>query len=130
MTHAISPISPTWISLLPNAPGSGLAPFEREIRLLECHVAGTSFRELDDAEERLVPGLALVLSREPKNEHDERAILIRAHEGPILGYVPRDKNEVLASLMDAGKILLARVTSTARRGRWLEIRIELFMRDL
>jgi hypothetical protein len=130
MTHAISPTSPTWISLLTNAPGSGLAPYEREIRLLECHVAGTTYRELGDVEDRLVPGLSLGLSRDPKNEHDERAILVHTADGQILGFVPRDDNEVLANLMDAGKILFARTISKTRHGRWLEIRIEILLRDL
>ena len=64
-------------------------PFTRQIHLLRTYVAGSV--------------------REPENPYDERAILVENLEGEKLGYIPRRKNEVLASLMDAGKSIYARV---------------------
>ena len=57
----------------------------------------------------LSEGDRLLLVREPENPYDERAILVQNLEGEKLGYIPRRKNEVLASLMDAGKSIYARV---------------------
>jgi hypothetical protein len=47
-----------------------------------------------------------------------------------LGYVPRAKNEALARLMDAGKLLFGRVESKDWRGDWLKIEARIYMRDL
>ena len=51
-------------------------PFVREIFLLECHVAGTCFRKLDDIESSLLPGNILTFKREPDNRFDQLAIEI------------------------------------------------------
>ena len=46
-----------------------------------------------------------------------------------LGYVSRAKNEALAGLMDAGKLLFGKVEIISWRGDWLEIQVRFFMRD-
>lgn len=43
------------------------------------------------------------------NEYDERTIAIKNENGDKLGYIPRDKNEILSRLMDAGKLLYGEV---------------------
>ncbi len=43
-------------------------PFVREIFLLECHVAGTGFRNLADIESDLEPGDLLTFKRELGNK--------------------------------------------------------------
>ena len=47
------------------------------------------------------------LIREPKNEYDELAILVKDEKGHKLGYVPRRNNAPYARLLDAGKVLYA-----------------------
>lgn len=47
-----------------------------------------------------------------------------------LGYVPRVKNEALARLMDAGKLLFGRIDSKTWQGEWLKVEIQVFMRDI
>lgn len=47
-----------------------------------------------------------------------------------IGYVPRASNEVVARLMDAGKIVFARVESKAWVDSWLRVSIEVVLRDL
>src|SRR5437868_6119919 len=85
-------------------------PFARDIILLECHVAGTAYRDLNAIELTLHTGDELTLRREPGNEHDGLAIQILTASGAHLGYVPRAKNETPARLMDAGKFLFAKLT--------------------
>jgi len=106
-----------------------LKPFAREIMLIECHIAGTSHLDLRGIEEALKPGDVLPLQREPDNAHDELAIEILDGKGHPLGYVPRAKNEALARLMDAGKLLFGRIEGEAWQGEWLKVDIRVFMRD-
>lgn len=105
-------------------------PFAREIFLLECHVAGTSFRpEIANIEPDLQPGAKLRLQREPQNEFDEFAIALYAFKNFHVGYVPKTKNEILARLLDAGKSLSAKLVAQERSGSWLKLNIEIFLND-
>ena len=104
-------------------------PFARDISLLECHVAGTAYRDLIEIEPALCAGEELTLRREPDNEHDALAIQILTADGTHLGYVPRAKNEPLAHLMDAGKFLFAKLTGKSRENRWLKIDVQIFMHE-
>lgn len=45
--------------------------------------------------------------REPENPHDDKAILVTAEDGYVLGYIPKENNAFPASLMDAGEKLYA-----------------------
>lgn len=111
--------------------GSVPMPFEREIYLKECHVAGTV--HVDDVlckTESVGVGSALVLKREPANDYDELAIRVETAAGERIGWVPKKHNDVLARLMDAGKLLVAKVTHKELEDHWLNIRIEIFMKDV
>lgn len=111
--------------------GGGLAaPFAKEIYLIETHVAGTSHVPVREIEPSLSGGDALVLRREAQNTHDSFAILIITKNGDKLGYVPRDRNEILARLMDAGKLLFARLESKEWHGDWLRVAARVFLRDV
>ncbi len=105
-------------------------PFVREIMLVECHIAGTSHTTAKDIEPLLAPGALLVLKREMDNSHDPLAIMIFAESGERVGYVPRAKNEALARLMDAGKMLFARIESKAWQGDWLKVGVRIYLRDM
>lgn len=125
------PIDPQLIELINGSFGQSgeLQPFVQEILLLECHVAGTSHIPSAELEPELDPGKALVLQREPENTHDSLAIRIVLPDGRKLGYVPRDRNEVLARLMDAGKLLFGKLESKRWRGNWLYLKVTVYMRD-
>ena len=56
-------------------------PFVEELFLIEVHVAGTSYRDLDEVEPTLKPGDLLALRREPTNEYDDLAIAIHDEGG-------------------------------------------------
>jgi len=113
-----------------HASGVLSAPFAKEIFLIESHVAGTSHVPIQEFETSLVIGGSLVLRREEENPHDPLAILILTENGEKLGYVPRDRNEILARLMDAGKFLFARLESKEWHGDWLRVAARVFMRDV
>ena len=58
---------------------------------------------------------------------DEKAILILNEKRQKLGYVPERDNVVFARLMDAGKMLTARVTDKEERGSFTRTRVGILM---
>lgn len=105
-------------------------PFERDIYLFDTYVAGTS--HIDDIKEigdKLQEDERLVFYREPENEHDPQAIRIENLNKEKIGYVPRQDNIIFSRLMDAGKILFAKVIEKELRGDWLKIRIKIYLHE-
>jgi hypothetical protein len=112
------------------AGGTLASPFAQEIFLIETHVAGTSHVPIRDIESTLTPGAAMVLRRDRDNAFDSLAIMILTEQGAKLGFIPRDRNEVLARLMDAGKCIFARLESKEWHGDWLRVSIRVFLKDV
>ena len=131
MTQPLVKIDPALLALMHGSFGKdgALQPFAREIMLIECHIAGTSHHNVKSIEPQLLPGALLPLKREPANPHDPLAIMIFNEAGHQLGYVPRAKNEVLARLMDAGKLLFGKLESKAWQGDWLKVSAHIYLRD-
>jgi len=125
------PIDPALLALIHGSFGAGglLMPFAKEIMLIECQIAGTSHRDVKAAEGDLQSGGLLVLKREPGNAHDPLAIMIFTENGHHLGYVPRSKNEALARLMDAGKLLFGKVEAKDWVQEWLKVELRVYLRD-
>ena len=110
-----------------------IKPYKRhkaknDIPLFQTHVVGTAYYKLDDVRHTLRSGQNLRLQREPYNKYDELAIEVFSKSGAKLGYVPRHRNEVVASLMDSGRIIFAKVTNIDI-GHWNAIRMELVLMD-
>lgn len=107
-------------------------PFSREIFLMECRIAGTTFvKDVGTKTEKLAEGDVLALRRDPDNAYDDRAIAVHMAGDVRIGWIPQERNEVVSRLMDAGKMLYAKVKSKAwsKSGKWLMIDVALFMRD-
>ena len=132
MSDSILPFDPSLLSLINGSFGSGgiALPFVHEIFLMQCHIAGTSYCKLEQIEPELMASDILVFKREPHNEHDDLAILIYDKSGNKLGYVPKAKNEILARLMDAGKLIFGKLEEKCWVENWLKLNIRVFMRDL
>ena len=131
MSQAIVKIDPKYLEFVRTSlDEKGLPkPFVREVELLNCNIAGTTFLDLDEIEPELKKYQLLMLIREPKNENDDKAILILTEDGQKLGYVPRKKNEVLSNLMDAGKLLFGRLNKKTWVDTWLKLDVQVFLRD-
>jgi len=105
-------------------------PFEHEIFLFDTRVAGTTHVEgIMDLEPHLNPGDKLDFLREPDNPHDSGAILIKNAGGVKIGYVPQADNIIFARLMDAGKLLFARIVEKQVKGNWLQIDIKVYLQE-
>ena len=81
--------------------------------VLQTAIAGLQFhvdKNSDEGREllnSLTPGTELKLFREPNNDHDRWAISVYTEAGQQIGHVTRFKNEVIARLMDVGKVFHA-----------------------
>ena len=105
-------------------------PFEREIFLFDTHIAGTSFVPgILELEPHINLDEKLSFFREPKNEFDPSAIVIKTESGVKLGYVPKDDNAIFSRLMDAGKKLFGKITKKEVKGKWLKIDIQIFLQE-
>ena len=83
-------------------------PLIREIHLFDTYVAGTTHLEDRSVLETIKVGDELILQRED-NPFDKKAILVLNAEKKKLGYVPEKDNIVFSRLMDAGKMLKAKI---------------------
>ena len=116
------------------AEGKIAKPFTKNIRLMETPVAGTTHIK---SFKRFVKGVEVgdrvLLLREPKNKYDDLAILVKTQNKHKLGYIPRRNNQVIASLMDAGKYLYGVVVEKNDElvddEPWDVLRIEVYMED-
>ena len=70
----------------------------------------------------------LTLQRE-NNKFDSNAILILNEEKKKLGYVPEKDNIIFARLMDAGKLLKAKITKIIQRETLKQISVGIYLVD-
>ena len=120
------------VSLLHGSGGSLVLPkpFEREIFLFDTYVAGTGYVDgIAELEPHLNIEDKLDFFREPDNPYDPKAIVIRNAQGVKIGYVPKADNVILSRLMDAGKLLFARITHKDKQGKWLKLGIKVFLQE-
>ena len=102
--------------------------FAREILVLQCLIAGTSFRKLDKVQDDLNETVQLEMKREGNNEFDNFAVALWFQNTKV-GYIPKDKNEVVARLMDAGKQFYATICAKEMEGNWLKLEIKVMLKD-
>ena len=127
METGIVKLTPELLALIGSGGVDALAPFSREIYLLDIVVAGTTFcTEMDTIEPQLLPDAVLKMIRQPQNKYDELAIGIYFNSTRV-GWVPMEHNEVISRLMDAGKAFFCRVEHTSKKGNWMKIKAKIFM---
>jgi len=105
-------------------------PYSRQIYLLSASVAGSYYVDnIHDLIDKIKVDARLRFVREPDNRYDELAILVKDTNGNKLGYVPREKNPILARLMDAGKMIYGTVKALNNDDSFINIEMEIFMDD-
>jgi hypothetical protein len=102
--------------------------FSRDILLLSTHIAGIMHQDPQAIFDAISEGEILQLKREPANKYDELAIAV--WKGSVkCGYMPRDKNEVISKLMDAGKTVFAKAGSIDwEDDNWMTIEMDVILR--
>lgn len=110
--------------------GNIVKPLIREIHLLDSYVAGTTYLKDKSVLEAIQIGDTLTLQREDDNKYDKKAILVLNEEKKKLGYVPEKDNIVFARLMDAGKLLKAKIVDIQQNGNYIHIGVGIYLIDL
>ena len=86
-----------------------IKPLVNEIHLFDSYVAGTTHLKDKSVLEEIKVDDKLILQRE-NNKFDDNAILILTESKKKLGYVPEKDNLIFSRLMDAGKLLTAKIS--------------------
>lgn len=105
-----------------------IKPLINEIHLFDSYVSGTSRLKDDSVLKEIKAGDKLKLIRE-KSKFDDNAIALLFEDGRKVGYVPEKDNIVFARLMDAGKLLSAKVDSISVKGSVTQIKIGIYLVD-
>ncbi len=102
-----------------------LKPLVKEIYLFDTRISRTT--NSDEIYSKLQENQELTLMREV-NKFNENSIIIYDKDNNKLGYIPEEDTIIFSRLMDAGKLLLARVSSVENRG-YYSVRIKIFLKD-
>ena len=105
-----------------------LKPLTKEIYLFDTYIAGTSHIDDQSIFKTLKSGDTLILRRED-NKFDDKAILVLNEQKAKLGYIPEKDNLIFARLMDAGKMLIARVEGIQEHVGFTQINIQIYLID-
>ena len=108
--------------------GDIIKPLVNEIHLFDTFVAGTTYLDDDSVLDEIATGDKLRLRRED-NKFDEKAILVLDAQNRKLGYIPRKDNIIFSRLMDAGKLLMAKITDIEMQGSFTRISIGIYLVD-
>ena len=83
----------------------------KKLYFMECHVAGRQYHDADEVWNELKVGTKLRLVRDLDNRYDPKAVAIvydqkrkgeEETEEFVLGYIPKDENEIVAALLEMG----------------------------
>lgn len=108
-------------------PGSNA---HKKIYLENMRIAGTTHtKKIKTLEPYLVQGTKLNLVRDYTNIHDEYATLVLDEYCNKVGFLPQDKNRIIARMLDEKKNIYAEVVSKRWRGNWLMIFVDIYLDD-
>jgi len=105
-----------------------IKPLTKEISLFDTYIAGTSYVD-SELIDKLEVGDKLILHREADNKFDDKAVLVLNADKVKVGYIPEKDNKIFSRLMDAGKLLTAKVKSINKKGDFYKVAIEIFLVD-
>ncbi len=101
----------------------------KEIQLFDSYIAGITHLEDKSVIEKVQVGDMPSLQRED-NKFDSNAVMVLNAEGKKMGHVPEQDNIIFARLMDAGKLLKAKVSDITMKGSFKQISIGIYLVDL
>ncbi len=131
MANELTKKEETMVSIVQgNELGDIIKPLIREIHLFDSYIAGTTHLEDKSVLDEIKVGDVLILQRED-NKFDSNAIMIMTADKKKLGYVPEKDNLIFARLMDAGKLLKAKITKIQNKGGYFkQINVGIYLVDL
>lgn len=131
MAHELTKKEETMVAVVQgNELGDIIKPLIKEIHLFDSYIAGTTHLKDKSALDEIKVGDMLTLQRE-ENKFDSNAILILTADKKKLGYVPEKDNIIFARLMDAGKLLKAKITKIQDKGDFFkQINVGIYLVDI
>lgn len=105
-----------------------IKPLTNEIHLFDSFVAGTLQLEDSSVLKLLKEDQKLILQRED-SKFDSNTINILTENKAKIGYVPEKDNVIFARLMDAGKLLNAKIKKIETKGSFTTISIGIYLVD-
>ena len=111
-----------------NKIGDLIKPLIREIHLFDSYIAGTTHLNDKSILDEINVGDKLSLQRED-NKFDSNAILVISSDNRKVGYIPEKDNIIFARLMDAGKMLSAKIINIDLKGTFHKISIGIYLVD-
>ena len=106
-----------------------LSALAGEVRILvqSSPLAGFRYYAGETLWHEMREGDRLTLVREADNEHDANAVRVE-WRGQKLGYLPRSQNRAVATALDNGEAVDARIAKLRRhRNPWQRVLIEVFV---
>lgn len=99
----------------------------------ECHLAGAMYHDLDEVFEDLKIGTEVKLVRDLDNRFDPNAVAVvytKDGEDFLIGYIPRNENEVIAALLEMGwekifKCTISKIDPDAHYEQQIHLRISI-----
>ena len=105
--------------------------FQQVVFLTNCHLAGTNeIADIKDKVDGIKNDEPLVLRRTATDVADARAVSVETTSGTLIGYVPRRYGAVMARLMDAGKLLSAKLIGRDCDEQWADVTVAIEMREV
>ena len=130
MGNDLAIIDDSWLALADQVKEMPVA-FQQVVFLTNCHLAGTNeIADVKDTIDGVKDGESLVLRRTATDPTDIRAVSVETASGTLIGYVPRRYGAVMARLMDAGKLLSARLIGRDCDEQWTDITVAIEMREV
>ena len=102
-----------------------IKPLQQEIYLCSTFIAKRRTTGLDP----IISDANLSLRREPNCRFDDRAVAVLDAKGRTMGYIPEKDSPILANLMDAGKLLTAKVEGMELVAPNWHVRIGIYLVD-
>ena len=103
--------------------------FGQEVRILvqSSPLAGFRYYAGEALWQEMKVGDQLALVREPDNVHDANAVRVE-WQGHKLGYLPRAENRAVATEMDRGAPVIARIAALVQdRNPWKRLRVDIYV---
>ena len=107
--------------------GDIIKPLVKEIHLFDTYISNTNHIEDPSIFNTLEPNEKLTLQREV-SKYDDNAIIVLAKDTK-LGYIPEKDNIIFSRLLDAGKLLIAKIHSIEKTGSIYKISIGIYLVD-
>jgi hypothetical protein len=113
--------------LLVAAPHIALAQGEIRLLVQSSPLAGFRYYAAEARWQEMKEGQALTLVREPENVHDRNAVRVE-WRGEKLGYLPRRENKAVATAMDTGDKIDAKIAKLREHpDPWQRMLIDVFV---